>query len=193
MTLNGFLSLAWQSVVAPRDVARLLMAMTLGREALLTAFALVVVLNALVFKASLILSPGSVGVLDNPGVFVALQASALAASIAALTLIGRWSGGAGRWDQIAVLLIWLQALRVAVQVVLLALLPISPALGVFLVLAASAAGVWILLNFVAEAHGFETLAKALLVLILTALALTFALSTLMALTGLTPTGLNGHV
>ena len=34
MTLNGYLSLAWQSVIAPRDVARMLLSLRLGTEAM---------------------------------------------------------------------------------------------------------------------------------------------------------------
>lgn len=56
MTLVGFLRLAFNTVSAPRDVARLLLAMNLPSQALWLAFALVIVLNTLVFSVSLMLS-----------------------------------------------------------------------------------------------------------------------------------------
>ncbi|NNU97871.1 YIP1 family protein, partial [Anoxybacillus sp. EFIL] len=52
MTLAGFLRLAVNTVTAPRDVARLLMAMNLPSQALWLGFALVIVLNTLMFSAS---------------------------------------------------------------------------------------------------------------------------------------------
>lgn len=48
MSAAALLSLAWQTIVAPREVARLLISLRLSREVLLTGFALVVVLNALI-------------------------------------------------------------------------------------------------------------------------------------------------
>ena len=44
MTISGFLRLAAQTLTAPQEVARLLLALNLPREVLLTGFALVVVL-----------------------------------------------------------------------------------------------------------------------------------------------------
>jgi len=195
MTPNAYLSLAVQSVTAPRDVARLLMAAKLPREALGTAFALVVVLNALVFAVAdqlLADEPGG-GMLGVPMVFLALQGLTLLATILFMTWTGSLVGGTARLEDMAVLLIWLQSLRVLMQVVLVIVLPVAPALGGLVMLGASAAGVWILLKFIDEAHGLNNMFKAGLVLIFGIVGMAVALSVVLAILGITPNGLTGYV
>lgn len=195
MTLNGFLSLAAQTVTAPREVARLLLSLRLSSEALLTAFALVVVLNALVFSVTLLVVPsqGDLGLLGDPVVFMAMQAATLGGVIAALYWVGSNLGGQATMGSIAILLIWLQALRVLVQSAFIFVLPLSDMLSGAIMLGASAIGVWIMLNFVDEAHGFSSLGKSAIVLILSLLAMAVGLSMLLALIGVTPNGMNANV
>lgn len=194
MTMNGFLRLAVQTVTAPRDVARLLLSIRPGREALLTGFALVVVLNALVFSASQLLSPAPMpAAFSNPAVFAAMQAAVLGATILALTWTGRLLGGRARLEEVALLLIWMQALRVLAQALLMLLIPASTVLGAAVFMALTVVGIWILLNFLDEAHEFGGLLKAAAVVGLGLLAMAFALSILLALAGVDPNGMTGYV
>lgn len=194
MTLQGFLKLAVQTVTAPRDVARLLLSIRPGQEALLTAFALVVVLNALAFALSQVTNPAPVPVaLASPMVFAVMQAGALAATIAALTGVGRMLGGKAGVQDIAILLIWMQALRVLAQAGLLVLIPLVPMLGAVAFMAITGLGIWILLNFLDEAHELGGLWKAGLVMGLGLLAMAFALSILLTLAGVDPNGMTGYV
>ncbi|APZ51333.1 YIP1 family protein [Salipiger abyssi] len=192
MTAAGFLRLAWQTLVAPRDVAKLLLSLRLGHEALLTALALVVVLNALV--VGLIQASGLPGAalpfLISPGVIAALLAAMLTASILFMTWLGRILGGQGRAEDIALLLIWLQALRALGQVAVALAAAVSGALASLLVIAALIAGIWIMINFLDVAHGFESLGKALMLLVLGSVALVFALSFVFTLLGVTPNGMS---
>lgn len=195
MTPQAFLSLAVQSLTAPREVARLLLSMQLGRDVLTTSFALVVVLNALIFSVAdqfLSDTPGA-GLLGEPLVFLAMQGLTLLATIVFLTWVGGIMGGTARLEDMAVLLIWLQVLRVAVQAALVVILPLAPALGGLIMLLASAAGVWILINFIDEAHGLDNMFKAGLVLIFGIFGMAVALSIVLAFLGITPNGLTGYV
>lgn len=194
MTLQGFLALAVQSVTAPRQVARLLLSINPSREALWTAFALVVALNGLTYAVSLLQSGGAIpALLQSPLVFVALQAATLAATILGLHYAGRALGGAGRLEDIALLMIWLQALRVLAQVFILLLLPLSAGLGGLAVGAATAIGIWIAIPFIDEAHGFGNLWKAAATLVLGVLAAIIALSIILTLVGVDPNGVTAHV
>ncbi|MBS0123970.1 YIP1 family protein [Thetidibacter halocola] len=194
MTLQGFLSLAVQSVTAPRQVARLLLSIDLSREALRTAFALVIVLNAIVYALSQILSGGAVPVLlASPVVFMVLQGATLAGTIAAIAAIGRGLGGAGRIEDIALMMIWLQALRLLAQLAILLVLPLSPALGSALVGLATVLGIWIAAHFIDEAHGFDNMWRAILTLVLGVLAVIVALSFLLTLAGVDPNQVTGYV
>jgi hypothetical protein len=196
MSTDGLLKLAVNTVTAPRDVARLLLAARLGREALVTAFALVVVLNALVFGISRALFTDggvSIAVLDSPTAFMALQGASLGATILALTWAGRGLGGQGSYADIAVLMIWLQALRVLAQAITLLILPVSPLLGGVAVMAATALGVWIAVHFIDEAHALGSLVKSILVLVVGLLGMAIALSILLSAVGITPDRMTGYV
>ncbi|MCC1491651.1 YIP1 family protein [Cognatishimia sp. F0-27] len=192
MTPQAFLSLALQTIMAPRDVARLLLSLNLGKDAVLTAFALVVALNAFVFQLTLIVSPtpGVAGILAMPVAFAGIQAIVLGATIAAITWCGQAMGGTATMTQVAVLLTWLQALRVAVQAGLLLILPLSNYLAGMVMFVASALGLWILVHFIDEAHGFGRIGKAALVLLLAVTGMVLGLSMILSLSGATVTGMN---
>lgn len=194
MTLNGFLSLAWQSITEPRDVARLLLSIRPGSEALLTGFALVIVLNGLLYGVTSLLGGGSASdILGSPTVFMAMQAGTLAATIVAFTFVGRFLGGIAGLEQVALLMIWLQALRVVGQVIVIVLQVVAGAFAGIAVLAITAIGVWIAVHFLDEAHGLDNLFKALVVLILGVLAMAIALSLVLTAFGVTPQGITGYV
>ncbi|MBV7393655.1 YIP1 family protein [Mameliella sediminis] len=194
MTLDGFLRLAAQSVTNPREVAALLLSIRPNREALWTAFALVVVLNALLFSASILVDPSSVPpFLSSPVAFLVMQGGALAASILALTWVGRMFGGRAKVEEIALLLIWMQGLRVLVQAATLLLVPVSLSLAGLLTMVATGLGVWIAVNFIDEAHGLGGLLRALAVLVLGMLAMAFAVSILLTLAGVSPEGMSDYV
>ncbi|PIL20407.1 hypothetical protein P775_09715 [Puniceibacterium antarcticum] len=192
------MQLAWQTVVAPRDVARLLLALRPGREALLLGFALVVVLNALIFGLSSLTMPMADTGTDefamiSPTLFMLALGAALALTIVALTFAGRALGGTARIEDIALLLIWMQGLRVLVQIAMLMLVPLNVSFSMLLVVAASATGVWILVHFLDEAHGFGSLMRGLSVMLLGVAGAALGLAFLLSLIGATTMGLNGYV
>ena len=195
MTLQGYLGLAAQSVTAPREVARLLLSQHFPREVLLTAFALVCVLNTMLYCVSLLLpiGAGNAPLVIAPAAFLVLQALTLAGTIGALTLAGRMLGGRAEIPQVALLMIWMQGLRVLVQAAFVLVAPVVPAMGSLLILGATALGVWIAVNFLDEAHGFDTLLRALMTLILGVLGMAIALSVLLTLLGVVPNGTLLHV
>ncbi|APX25516.1 MAG: YIP1 family protein [Rhodobacteraceae bacterium] len=188
MSPAGFLRLAWQTVVAPRQVAQLLLSLRLGHEAILTALALVVTLNALAIGAMQAAMPGSASLpfVMSPMVTVALVAAMLTASIFLMTWAGRLFGGHARTEDIALLLTWLQALRLLGQVIVAFATVVSGALASLVVIAALLIGIWILINFLDVAHGFGNPFKALMVLILGSVALVLGLSFLFTLVGIGP-------
>jgi hypothetical protein len=196
VTFAGFLRLAWNTVTAPRDVARLLMAMNLSSQALWLAFALVIVLNTLMFSASMMLVPGDDlfgPVLGSPAVFGVMLGVSVAALIAAVTICGRPLGGRANLRQIAVLVIWLQALRVLMQAVVAVIGPISLFLSGVLISAASVLGIWIFVNFIDVAHETGGLLKAGMILLLAVVGMMLGLSLIFSLLGVQTGGLPGYV
>ena len=195
MTPAAFLSLALQTVTAPRDVARLLLSIRPGSEALITAFALVVVLNALVYGLSVVAlgEGGMAALISAPLAFMALQALTLGLVIAMLSALGRALGGVARLEDVALLLIWLQALRVLAQLGIMVLMLVTPALGSLAVLIVSALGVWIAVHFVDEAHGLQNMLKSVAVLVGSVLGMALAISVILTALGVAPEGVVGNV
>lgn len=196
MTVAGFFRLAFNTVTAPRDVARLLIAMNLSSQVLWLAFALVIVLNTLMFTLSLMLMPADDlfgSVLASPTVFGAMLAVSVAALIVAVTLCGRPLGGQASYAQIAILVIWLQALRFLMQAVVALIGPISLFLSGVLISAASVLGIWIFVNFIDVAHETGSLLRAGLVLLLAVVGMMLGLSLVFSLLGVQTGGIPGYV
>lgn len=197
MTLDALLKLALQSVTAPRVAAILLLSIRPGREALATAFALVVVAMAVAFSAALLIDPPQNALpmlMGTPIGFMLMQALVLAGTIVGLYFVGRaFFGGKDDFAGLALLMIWMQALRVLMQFAMLPLLPFAPELATLLMLAASVVGIWIALNFVDEALALGGLHKAAGVLVLGLLSMAIALAMLMALIGVTPEGMMNDI
>ncbi|MFP7571542.1 YIP1 family protein [Marivita sp. S2033] len=196
MTFEGFFRLALNTVMAPRDVARLLLALRLPSQVLWLAFALVIVLNTLVFSLSMFVTPvdDMLGpLLASPIVFAAMLAASVAALVVAVTLCGRPLGGNASFADIAILVIWLQALRVLVQGVVVLLGPASMMISGIVITAASLLGVWIFVNFIAVAHDTGGVLKAGVILILAVVGMMLGLSVIFSLLGVQAGGLSGYV
>lgn len=186
MTAAALGQLAVDTIRTPREVARRLIDLQLPRDALWTALALVVVLNAGLYSLSNMMAPPpddlAVPVVA-PVPFALFLAAGLVGTIYALWYVGRTLGGEGSLGDVMVLLVWLQALRLVAQVALLVLVPLSPVLSSLLVLAAAVIGFWILLNFIDVAHGYGSLLKSLGALALSVLAMALGLTFLVTLFG----------
>ncbi|MHA6323607.1 YIP1 family protein [Roseivivax sp. CAU 1753] len=196
MTLHAYLRLAWRSVVAPREVARWLLSLKLEHEALLVSAGLVLVLNTALVRASALITlpdPAIAPFVEQPLTFFMGLGGILAMVALVLTWCGRAVGGVGRIEDVGLMMIWLQGLRVMVQAMMLVLVPLSPVIATVVSLAASMVGLWILVNFLAEAHRFPSLGKAAVVLLLAVTGLALGMSFFFTLIGATASGMNGNV
>ena len=191
MTINGFFRLGAQTLTRPREVAALLVSLNLSREALWTAFALVIVLNALFFGLTQMVVPEGnvlVPVMQDPVMFGISQALTLAALILAITACGRPFDGTATVEQIAILVIWLQAWRAVLQGFVLLIAPASLFVSGIIVTAFTVVGVWIFLHFVDVAHGTSSLWRAGAVLLLAVVGMLLVLSMVFSLLGFSPSG-----
>lgn len=196
MTALDLRDLVVTSVRDPATAARSLMDMHLPREALWTALVLVAVLNTLLYGISNLLVPGPSPLpagLEAPGLYFAFVAGGLVLTIYAIFWTGRALGGQGQIGDVMVVIIWLQTLRVAVQVAALVLILISPLLSALLIFAAALLGVYILVHFVNQAHALGSLGKSAGVLIASVLAMVLALSLILSLVGAPFTGAETNV
>ncbi|MFO7757255.1 MAG: Yip1 family protein [Roseovarius sp.] len=191
MTREDVIDLLRQTLFKPADAARRLMDMRLPTEWLWMALALMAILNAIVYTASLQLSPepdASAGLMpaafQAPILFAALLLGALALTVIALYYVGQGLGGEAAMPDILVLMTWLQVLRLLVQGAVLVLALGVPALAALVVLGAAIWGVYILISFIDAAHRFDNRFKAAGVIVLSFVAMAIGLSTLLSLIGI---------
>jgi len=196
MTSEAFWSLVRQTLFEPRDAARRILSAGLPAREGWLALALMAVLNTLVYSLSIRLSPPSdPAMLDMMGpafhaplIFAATLFAGLALAALAFTHAGRALGGTATLGDMLVLLTWMQALRLIVQVGLVVLALAMPALAGVVVIVAAFWGLYILLAFMAEAHGYDSLWRAAGALVIAFVGLVFGLSLLFSLVGVRITG-----
>ena len=194
--LNSFITLALRTLSDTRSVAQELLAMRFERSVLWTALALAVVLNAIAYQFSLVISPPTVElplIFASPIVFAGLIGGGLVLSVYATTYAGRFLGGTATLEGIMTLLVWLQFLRFTVQVITFFLMGIIPGLAGLLVLAASLYGIWLLLQFIDVAHGFNNLFTSFGALLLSGLAIMLGLAIVLSFLGIQNMGLTPYV
>ncbi|MFN3145271.1 MAG: hypothetical protein ACE368_08365 [Paracoccaceae bacterium] len=81
-------------------------------------------------------------------------------------------GGGGSLDDTILLMAWMQWILVGLQVIqILALLVIPPLVGL-IVLAGMGLFFWLLTNFVAELHGFRSLGRVFMIILLSMVGIT---------------------
>lgn len=191
MTGTEFWSLARQTLFEPRLAAAQILGMGLSLPAAWMGLALMAVLNTLVYTLSLQLGPpadpAAMSVTgparDMPLLFAVMLFGGLALTAVALAHVGRFLGGQGGLAEIVPLLAWMQALRLLVQLGVVVLALAAPVLAALVVLAAAVWGVVILLVFVDEAHGLDSLFRAAGVVVASILALAVGLSLVIGLIG----------
>ncbi|MBR9764273.1 MAG: YIP1 family protein [Rhodobacteraceae bacterium] len=168
--MRDWLDLARESVLNPRLGAARLMLMPLPDAALPLTLALLAVLNGIVY--GLILSPV---VVLSPVLLALISGAIIWLSAWLLTLVGARLGGHGQFPALLRMVLWLQAIRLVAQVALVLLSALVPPLAPMVGMAAGVWGLYMMVCFVTEAHGFPTRWKAV-----AALAAVFVLTLVLA-------------
>lgn len=183
--------LARQTMRDPRAGIRRLLALDPPMEARWIGLLLVTVLAVFVTRLSLLLlppagDPGFLALVADPVVGVPAQGLSLVIAATAIAGIGQRLGGRGRFADALLVVAWLEFLMTLAQMAELFVMLLVPPLGAILVLAVLAWFLWVVVNAVAELHGFRNLFLVFLGLVLGFVAVVFALATLLALLGLLP-------
>ena len=197
-TTLDFKDLVRQSLFAPSDAARQLLALRLPRQWLWMALALMSVLNAIIYSIALRMSgpmdPMSAAMIPpifhSPVLFTLFLLGGLVITVFTLTWVGQSMGGTGQLGDILVLLAWMQVLRLLLQVAVTVLGLVSGSLSALLVFAGSIWGIVILTGFIDTAHGFGNWFKSLGVMILAGIAMGVGLMIIMSVIGATVMGVS---
>ncbi|MEM9250120.1 MAG: YIP1 family protein [Pseudomonadota bacterium] len=189
-----------QTFSDPRGAASRILRMDLPSNVLWEALALVVVLSVIAAQVTTLLlaqpglAPGEAGeemipsFLSNPLIMGAIQGVILVFMVFAVHLIGRGFGGTGQFDGAIALVVWLQFLLVCLQGVQVFAGLLSPALSGFIGLIGVVLFFWLLTQFVVVLHGFQSSAMVFVMIVVSMLALAFALSMVLTILGVVVVG-----
>ena len=198
--MNMWAQLALDTLRDPKGTAHRIMGWNLDRATLYTALFAVAAVNAVLASAPVVLSPDGLdgatraalpilAMLERPLTFFALVAGTLVVMIQALFWAGRAMGGQGEMSEMMALIIWLQALRAAAQVVILALGLAAPLLAGLAALGLQLVAFWLFLHFLSAAMRFDSLFRAFGLLIAVATGLFLGLMLILTLMGVSAGGL----
>ena len=184
MTGADVMELGRMTIARPREAARAILDLGFPRSEYWTLFLLTIALSGALGQLGLILSPMPEDGPRPTGLGVAaLVGGSILLLAASIHVVGRWFGGVGRFEQALLLMIWLQLVLVAFQALQTVALFVAPAFAGLIAIAATVLMVWALVNFIAEVHGFQSLGKVFLSMIVTLFALAFALSLVLGAMG----------
>lgn len=155
--------------------------------------ALVVVLSALFVGLNQLLvpvdAPGATGPM-LPGVSALFIGGNLVVLIFAVHWVGRAFGGEGSLGDSILLMSWLQAVLLVLQLIIGFLTVFAPFLGGLAFVAAMAYTLWLLVNFIDVIHRFGSLGKSAMMLLLAIVGIALGLGLVLSLIGVgTPGGL----
>ncbi|PCJ04879.1 MAG: hypothetical protein COB16_17360 [Rhodobacteraceae bacterium] len=193
MSLQPLLAMTLKS---PAQAARALLSIQWQRQVLWTGLVLAIVLNALIYSVQELLFPMPDEVVFprlSPLSYFVVMLIIQAVFIYGLFAAGRWLGGKGQVEDLLVVVVWLQLLQVALQLIMTVLFLVAPVLAGLLNLGATLFGLFIFINFINEAHQFGSIWRAFGVLIMASITIALALSFLLGLVEPSFLGLSANV
>ncbi len=185
-TLNSLLALMRLTLTNPREGARRVLATELEPGIVWQAFALVAVVSVLLVELSTAIVPMPadvplVALYRNPLVAGLVQALALFVTAFAMHRVGAAFGGTGRFDEALKLVVWIEVMLIALQLVQILALLLLPLLVPLVFVMTIAWSIWMLTSAVMELHGFQNALKVFFGIIGSSIAIAFALLIAIAL------------
>ncbi len=179
----------------PRKAADQIIGWRLDRDTLWTALALAASVNTLIFSLSVVLQPSEAmpAFFTSPLAMFVLLSGVLVVTTHGLYWTGRAIGGQGELGDMLSLIVFLQILRILAQIVIFVLMFVSPGISLLLSLATGIFGMWLLVNFIAAAHRFETLGRAIGTLLIAMAMIVLGLSFLLSIVGIAAQGVVPNV
>jgi hypothetical protein len=192
------------SLQNPALAARFVLASGLRRDILWSLLLLVSIANAtLVWVSNALTGPTPEqlaqmpiqipAIIFSPLFAFVFLAFALVITVHVLHWLGAAIGGTGSLENMLAVLVWLQGLRVMAQVVLLVLMLAVPSLAGLFGLAVAILSLWILVHFVNEAAGLDSIFKTVGVLLSAMVGVILGLSFILTITGLATMGIDANV
>jgi hypothetical protein len=189
ITPGGVMRLLALTVRDPAEAARLLLSLNLSRGVLWQALALVTIVSVLVVA----LSPGPMpdaataegtdALFLSPFAYATILGASLVMLVFALHFTGAALGGTGSFAGTLTLVTWLEVLATAIRVAQVVTLLVAPMLAGIVSIAGLVLLFWTLVNFIRVLHGFSTLGRAVLTLLLAIAGMSVGLMLILGLIG----------
>jgi len=190
MNIGQLLRMARDTVSNPRDGAATILRLGIPMQALWLAFGLVIVLSMLLGELVTVLmgapDPSAMGggaMMASPVTMGIIQGGFLFLVAHGMARIGQIFGGTGDFAGALALVVWLQFIFLVVQLFQLVALLIMPPLAGLITIVAMGLFFWLLVNFIATLHGFQSLGLIFVATILTALGFIFVMSLVLTVIG----------
>lgn len=187
MTLGDrILALARLTLQDPRQATRVLLAEGVPMRARTGGLLLVAVVSAVFASLQLgtspqALDPLSAFMLASPFRAAVVQWLFLALTVFLVHRVGRAFGGRGSFPDALLVVVWLQLLTLAIQVLQLAATLIAPPFAGIIGLGGFVLFLWLMTAFIAELHGFASRGLVFLGMVLSALGAGLVLGIVMIL------------
>lgn len=193
LDLRYLSKLAIDTIRDPKEGATEVLRIAPPRQILWIAFALMITFSLIMGEVVTLIAtpsggtPADVGPLTGQSALTLglLQAVFLFLMVFAITHIGRGFGGTGHFDGALALITWLQFVFFLIQLVQLVLLLIAPALAAIVTILAIGLFFWVLVNFIAVLHGFQSVGMVFVMTIVSFVSIIFALSIVLTILGVT--------
>jgi hypothetical protein len=187
MTLGDRIrALAQLTLQNPRQATRVLLAEGVPMRARTAGLLLVAVVSALLASIQVgttpqAMDPLSAFMLASPFRAAVMQWLFLALSVVLVHRVGRAFGGVGSFPDALLIVVWLQLLMLALQVLQLVVGFIAPPLAGVIGLAGFGVFLWLMTTFIAELHGFTSRWLVFLGMVLSCIAAGFLLGIVLIL------------
>lgn len=187
-------SLLGLTMRSPRDAAEAILRMDYPMPTRWALAVLVVALSGILSWVTAAMFPlpvegeGSpyLWIVQQPLLVSALQLGALVLSAGLMSAVGRLFGGQGSFEDALILLVWVEAMLLMIQLARVVILPFMPGLAGILGVVAAGMFFYLTVQFTKVLHGFHSGWKVLLVMVGTMFVLAFLLSFIAAAFGLMP-------
>ena len=189
LTLSNLQALVALTLRDPRAAARILMRVPLSLQGRWIALALMAVLSALLMQVMGSLLPAPTGPegeeLPQVGPFfwAGMVATGMVMSALMAHVVGRWRGGKGELPDAVILIAWLQFIQLLVVALQIGVMLVLPPVAAVLEVAGVLLFLWLLVNFVAEMHGFRSLGLVFIGVLLTFFGFVFVMSLVLMMLG----------
>lgn len=194
-TLPGLIRAAIATVRDPKVGAQMILRQRFHAQALWPALVAIVAVSVILGQGTLLLlvGPDALGnsLLANPLSVWIVQLAILAASVFLIHFLGQKFKGKGSLEDALALMVWLEFILACVQVIQIVAMLISPVVSDVLGILGLGLFLWLLTNFVAVQHGFNSLGAVFGMIMISLVGLLVVLTLLLPLFGvILPGGLN---